>query len=101
MFAINVRPKNERDSNQNEMQNYRGDIMIIFTYSEARQKLSTILDLASKQGQVLIKRRDGRLFSLQPDIKKVSPLDISGIKTATKTKDIIEAVRESRSQSKA
>ena len=80
------------------MQNNRGETMIVFTYSEARQNLSSILDLASKQGQVLIKRRDGRLFTLKPDTKKQSPLDVSGIKTSTKTKDIIDAVRESRSR---
>jgi PHD/YefM family antitoxin component YafN of YafNO toxin-antitoxin module len=82
------------------MQNNRGEIMIVFTYSEARQKLSSVLDLASKQGQVMIKRRDGRLFALLPNTAKQSPLDIKGIKTTANTQDIIDAVRESRQRPK-
>jgi len=73
--------------------------MIIFTYSEARQKLSSVLDLASKKGGVLIRRRDGRLFALRPQSKKVSPLDIPGVKTSITTADIISSVRESRQRS--
>jgi len=70
--------------------------MNIYTYSEARQQLSTVLDSAKRSGKVLIKRQDGSIFSLVPELQLRSPLDIKGINTAIATKDIISFVRESR-----
>jgi len=70
--------------------------MNIYTYSEARQKLSSVLDSAKQSGKVLIKRRDGSTFSLTPEIQPRSPLDIEGIKTDISTKEIVSFVRESR-----
>lgn len=71
--------------------------MTVFTYSQARQKFSTVLDIARREGSVRIKRKDGQLFSISP-IRKVtrSPLCIKGIKTKATTRDIVAAVRESR-----
>ena len=70
--------------------------MTVFTYSQARQHFSEILDLANKEGMVLIKRKDGRIFKLEPDILSESPLDVKGIKTKVTTNEIISFVRESR-----
>ncbi|OGV70387.1 MAG: prevent-host-death protein [Lentisphaerae bacterium RIFOXYA12_FULL_48_11] len=70
--------------------------MNIYTYSEARQQLSTVLDSAKRSGKVLIKRQDGSTFSLVPELQLRSPLDIKGINTAITTKDILSFVRESR-----
>ncbi len=42
--------------------------MKVFTYLEARQSLSKLLDIAQKE-EVEIRRRDGAIFSLIP--KKV------------------------------
>ncbi len=39
----------------------------VYTYSEARQKLSSVLDNAEVSGKVLIRREDGRTFALAPD----------------------------------
>ncbi len=70
--------------------------MKVFTYSEARQNLSKLLNIAQKE-EVEIRRRDGTTFSLVSKIKKgKSPFDVSGIKTKATTKDILNAVRESR-----
>ncbi len=70
--------------------------MKVFTYSEARQNLSKLLNIAQKE-EVEIRRRDGATFSLVSKIKKgKSPFDVSGIKTKATTKDILNAVRESR-----
>ena len=70
--------------------------MKVFTYSEARQNLSKLLNIAQKE-EVEIRRRDGATFSLLSKRKKrKSPFDISGIKTKATTKDILSAVRESR-----
>ena len=72
--------------------------MKIYTYSDARQKFSAVLESAQKDGKVLIRRRDGRLFSLRPELEKVSPLDVPGIRSSVTTSDIIETLREERSR---
>ncbi|MCU0523144.1 MAG: type II toxin-antitoxin system Phd/YefM family antitoxin, partial [Anaerolineae bacterium] len=36
--------------------------MEVYTYSEARRNLATLLDRALQQGGVLITRRDGQVF---------------------------------------
>jgi hypothetical protein len=71
--------------------------MTVFTFSNARQNFASLLDMASKSGEVLIKRQDGRIYSLKQRIQKRSPLDIKGITTKIATKELIEIVRESRS----
>ena len=70
--------------------------MNVYTYSEARQRLSSVLDSAKRSGKVLIRRRDGSTFSLVPELQPRSPLDIKGIKTSVSTKEIVSFVRESR-----
>lgn len=40
--------------------------MEVYTYSEARQNLASLLDEAERDGEVRITRRDGRTFSLRP-----------------------------------
>ncbi len=70
--------------------------MNVYTYSEARQRLSSVLDSAKRSGKVLIRRRDGSTFSLVPELQPRSPLDIKGIKTGVSTKEIVSFVRESR-----
>ena len=70
--------------------------MQVFTYSEARQNLSKLLNLAQKE-EIEIRRRDGALFSLAAKKKQQSsPFDVPGIKTKATTQDILKAVRESR-----
>lgn len=66
-----------------------------FTYSQARQRLSEVLDMALNE-EVLITRRGGDTFSLVYKPAKASPFDIPGIKTKATTKDILDAVRDSR-----
>ena len=48
--------------------------MQVYTYSEARQKLSMILDQAENSRKVLIRRKDGRTFALVPEQIASSPL---------------------------
>ncbi len=70
--------------------------MKIYTYSEARQNLSELLNLALRE-EVVIKRKDGSIFSITP--KKTphkSPFDISGIKTKASLTDILDSICESR-----
>jgi prevent-host-death family protein len=69
--------------------------MKVYTYSEARQRLAEVLNIARSE-EVIIKRRGGETFSIVFRKSKKSPFDVPGIKTKATTKDIIAAVRESR-----
>jgi antitoxin Phd len=53
--------------------------MQVYTYSEARQKLASVLEEAENTGKVLIRRKDGRTFSLVPEKNISSPLDVPSI----------------------
>ena len=71
--------------------------MKVYTSSEARQKLSKVLDIARTE-QVIIKRRGGETFTVVYKKPSKSPFDVPGIKTKATTKNIVDAVRESRSR---
>ena len=70
--------------------------MKVYTYSEARKHLSELLNLSLKE-EVIIKRKDGNVFSIKPKKKKnKSPFDIKGVKTKATLSNILDAVSESR-----
>ena len=74
--------------------------MQIYTYSEARQKLSSILDKAESMGKVIIKRKDGRTFALTPEKTPRSPLDGPSIQANVSTEELVEIVRKERSRTR-
>ncbi len=73
--------------------------MKVYTYSQARQHLSEVLDTARGE-EVLIRRRDKETFSVvyRSGTSSNSPFDVPGFKTRATTQDIVDAVRESRSR---
>ena len=70
--------------------------MQVYTYSEARQKLATVLEQAENTGKVIIRRKDGRTFSLVPEKAATSPLDVPTIKANITTQEIVDIIREGR-----
>jgi antitoxin Phd len=70
--------------------------MTVFTYSEARQKLATLLDRATVEGEVRIKRKDGQVFVIKPLRESGSPLDVGGVDLGLTAAEIVEVVREGR-----
>lgn len=70
--------------------------MTTYTFSEARQKFAAVLEKAKSEGKVLIKRKDGTLFLIQPIKKSKSPLDVDGIDLDITADEIVEIVREVR-----
>jgi len=75
--------------------------MEAFTYSDARQNLSKLLQLASDQGEVRILRRDGSSFIVKPESSRPtkSPLDVKGVTVKGVTmKDILKSIKEGRKQ---
>lgn len=69
--------------------------MKVYTYSEARQRLADVLNIA-KTEEVVIKRRGGETFSIIFRKSVKSPFDVPGIKSKATTNDILDAVKESR-----
>jgi len=70
--------------------------MKLYTFSDARQQFSKVLDTAKKEGKVLIRRRDGSLFSLSVEKAAVSPFDVEGISTKVTTSEIVDVLRSER-----
>ncbi len=70
--------------------------MIIYTFSEARQNFSTVLERARAEGKVLIKRKDGSVFEIHPVSKNKSPINVIGIDLKLSANEIVDIVREVR-----
>ena len=70
--------------------------MNIYTFSEAREKLASLLDQAAREGEVRIKRRDGQVFVIKLYRRVNSPLDVKGLKLNLTRKDILESIQEGR-----
>ncbi len=68
----------------------------VYTYSEARQNLASLLEKAAQEGQVRVRRKDGQIFLIIPEIKDGSPLDIEGIDLDLTKEEIVEFIREGR-----
>ena len=70
--------------------------MTIYTFSEARQKFASVLEKARSEGKVLIKRKDGSVFVIQPVSNMESPLNVKGIDLGLSASEIVDIVREIR-----
>ena len=66
------------------------------TYTETQENLSVLLERANDEGEVRIKRKNGQVFILKPEIVLRSALDIAGIDLGISTNEIVEFVREVR-----
>jgi hypothetical protein len=72
--------------------------MKVYTYSQARQQLASLLEEASRKGVVKIRRRDGTLFELARAEESESGLDVPGLATGIGTAEIVSIVREGRAR---
>ena len=70
--------------------------MIVYTYSEARQKLAALLEQAAREGEVKIKRKDGQTFVIRPEKKAGSPLDVEGLDLGITASEIVQFIQEGR-----
>ena len=71
--------------------------MKVYTYSEARQRFSEVLNIARTE-EVIIKRRGGESFSITLKKTRKSPFDVPGINTRAMTEDILDAISASRAR---
>lgn len=72
--------------------------MNIYSYSEAKQNLSKILDKVKAEGKVFIKSKDGSTYEIRIIKEKKSPLDIKGVKLNLNRRDILDILREVRTK---
>jgi antitoxin Phd len=79
-----------------EGKSHKGEEMRVYTYSEARRKLASLLEQAVKEGEVKIKRRDGQTFVIRPETRAGSPLDVEGIDLGITTAEIVQFIQEGR-----
>ena len=75
--------------------------MKVYTYTEARRKLADVLDQVSDEGEVVVRRRDGREYVVRPRTSKASPLDVEPVESdedqePISREEIVRAVREGR-----
>ena len=68
----------------------------VYTYSEARQNLASLLEKTMRDGEVRIKRKDGQVFVIRPERKADSPLDVKGLELDLTADEIVEFIHESR-----
>ena len=73
--------------------------MKVYSFTAARQNLAEVLADAQDE-EVMIKRRNGETYIVRRQSAKASPLDVSGVSTRATFKDIVAAVRESRTGSR-
>jgi antitoxin (DNA-binding transcriptional repressor) of toxin-antitoxin stability system len=70
--------------------------MNTYTYTEARQKLASLLEQAAQYGEVQIKRRDGQVFVIRPQKRSGSPLSVDGVKLTLSRREILQSIEEGR-----
>lgn len=70
--------------------------MMVYTYSEARQNLASLLDRAAQEGEVRIKRKDGQVFVVKPEPRAESPLDVEGVDLGLTRTEILQFIQEGR-----
>ena len=68
----------------------------IYTYSSARQNLADLLEQATQEGEVKIRRKDGQIFVIKPEGQVDSPLAVESIDLDITTSEIIEFIYEGR-----
>ena len=69
--------------------------MKIYTFTQAREHLATVLEEARQQ-EVIIRRRNGDQFSISLRQHGTSPFEVAPVNTRATTQDILDAIRESR-----
>jgi len=70
--------------------------MNVYTYTEARQRLAELLERAAREGEVRIRRRDGRVFVVRLEREEGSPLEVEGLDLGLPVEEIVAMVREGR-----
>ena len=68
----------------------------LYTYSEARQNLASLLEKAVRDGEVRVRRKDGQIFIILPEETAESPLDVEGVDLDLTKEEIVDFIHEGR-----
>ncbi|MBK6324739.1 MAG: type II toxin-antitoxin system Phd/YefM family antitoxin [Chloroflexi bacterium] len=68
----------------------------VYTYSEARQNLASLLEKAIREGEVRVRGKDGQTFVITPEAVSGSPLDVEGVDLNLSREDIVAFIHEGR-----
>ncbi len=71
-------------------------MMVVYTYSEARQNLASVLDRAAQEGEVRVRRKDGQVFVIRLVAPEDSPLNVEGVDLGLTTEEILQFIQEGR-----
>jgi hypothetical protein len=72
---------------------------MVYSYSEAQERLSSLLEKALSEGQIKLRSPDGRVFIIRPEQPlKSSPFEVRSLKLSINKADIFEAIGESRTR---
>jgi len=71
-------------------------MMVVYTYSEARQNLASVLERAAQEGEVRVKRKDGQVFVIRPVTPEDSPLDVPAVDLRLTADEILGFIQEGR-----
>jgi PAS domain-containing protein len=71
----------------------------IYTYSEARRNLASLLETAVREGEIRVRRKDGQIFVIILVSTGRSPLDVEGIDLGLSKEEIVEFIHEGRKYS--
>jgi len=72
--------------------------MRVYDETDVGERLGEILDLAVRDGEVRIRRRDGSTFVIRPQEITGSPLDVDGVDTDLTADEIVGFIREGRAR---
>jgi hypothetical protein len=65
-------------------------------YQEGQESLGTHLERATREGAIRIRRTNGQVFVLHPDLPQKSPLDVPGIDLHLNADQIVEFIHAGR-----
>ncbi|MCA9873480.1 MAG: type II toxin-antitoxin system Phd/YefM family antitoxin [Ardenticatenaceae bacterium] len=68
----------------------------VYTYSEARQNLASLLEKAIREGEVRVRSKDGQTFVITPEAVGGSPLDVEGVDLNLSREEIVAFIHEGR-----
>ncbi|MDB9519448.1 hypothetical protein PN466_21115 [Roseofilum reptotaenium CS-1145] len=72
---------------------------MVYSYSEAQEQLSSLLEKALSEGEIKLRNQDGRIFVIRPEQPlKSSPFEVQSLKLPIDKADIFEAIGESRAR---
>jgi hypothetical protein len=70
--------------------------MKIYSDSEAKDNLETLLGEANRAGAVGIRQKDGHTFIVRPESCFNSPLEVQGVNLPVSTAEIVDFIHEGR-----